>query len=230
MSASSPTPGPATTGGKANTTPPSSDNQLILTAKHNKNRQPVNPSPHVGNGDMSPAVSIAAEVNPSNNHIAKVTMQQQELLKKQTQHLRQLKVQQELKKHQQQQQQQQQAKLQQQNKQSKQQQRLPPVAEAGQKVGAKKPADNINREQNSLNQGNVKNALNAKPTVQINNSKETGSASLRTEPVVNRNNRAAPSMAPLQGIDGSLQKAAAQQHQYIQLARERPLSGNLMAI
>ncbi|XP_052269598.1 mastermind-like protein 3 [Dreissena polymorpha] len=131
-------------------------------------------------------------------------------------------------KHQQQQQQQQQANLQQQNKQSKQQQHLPPVAEAGKKVGAKKPADNINGEPNSLNQGNAKNALNAKPTVQINNLKETGSASLRTEPVVNRNNRAAPSMAPLQGIDGSLQKAAAHQHQYSQLARERPLSGNLM--
>ncbi|KAH3695231.1 hypothetical protein DPMN_082688 [Dreissena polymorpha] len=138
-------------------------------------------------------------------------MQQHELLKKQTQQLIQLKVKQELKKQQQQQQQQQQAKLQQQNKQSQQQQ-LPHVAAAGQKNGAKKPAD-INGEQNSLNHGNAKNALNAKPTVQINNSKEAGSASLRIEPVMNRNNRAAPSKASLQGIDGSLQKAAAQQDQ-----------------
>ncbi|KAH3805413.1 hypothetical protein DPMN_133716 [Dreissena polymorpha] len=184
MSASSPAPRPANTGGKANTTP-SIDNRLILTAKHNKNHQPVNLSPYVGNGNMSPAVSEAAEVTSSNNHIA---MQQQELLKKQIQQLIQLKVKQELKKQQQQQQQQQQAKLQQQNKQSQQQQqRLPPVAAAGQKNGAKKPAD-INGEQNSLNHGNAKNALNAKPTVQLNNSKETGSASLRTEPVVNQNN------------------------------------------
>ncbi|KAH3777954.1 hypothetical protein DPMN_179405 [Dreissena polymorpha] len=165
MSASSPSPRPANTGGMANTTPPSIDNRLILTAKHNKNRQPVNPSPYVGNGIMSPAVSEAAEVTSSNNHIA---MQQQELLKKQTQQLIQLKVRQELKKQQQQQQQQQQAKLQQQNKQSQQQQRLPPVAAAGQKDGAKIPAD-INGEQNSLNHGNAKNALNSKPTVQINN-------------------------------------------------------------
>ncbi|KAH3792443.1 hypothetical protein DPMN_145940 [Dreissena polymorpha] len=43
MSASSPAPRPANTGGKAYTTPPSIDNRLILTAKHNKNRQPVNP-------------------------------------------------------------------------------------------------------------------------------------------------------------------------------------------
>ncbi|XP_052221846.1 protein kinase 4-like [Dreissena polymorpha] len=210
MSASSRAPRPANTGGKANTTPPSIDNRLILTAKHNKNRQPVNPSTYVGNGNMRPAVSEAAEVTSSNNHMA---IQQQELLKKQTQQLIQLKVKQELKNQQQQQQQQQQAKLRQQNKQSQhQQQRLPPVAAGGQKDGAKKPAD-INGQQNSLNHGNAKNAFNAKPTVQINNSKETGSASLRTEPVVNRNNQAAPSKAPLQGIDGSLQKAAAQQDQ-----------------
>ncbi|KAH3791229.1 hypothetical protein DPMN_144711 [Dreissena polymorpha] len=97
--------------------------------------------------------------------------------------------------------------------QSKQQQRPQPVAEASQMDGAKKPTANINGEQNSLNNVNGKNALNAKPTVKINNPKETLSAYLRTEPVMNQDNRAAPSKAPLQVIDGSLQKAAAHQQQ-----------------
>ncbi|XP_045190790.2 protein FAM193A-like isoform X3 [Mercenaria mercenaria] len=82
---------PSTQGGHVISTPPSIDNRNFLISKQNKNKEPIK-APHLANGDSSNSVTINSE------HIAQITRQQQELLKKQTQQLIQLKLQQEAKK------------------------------------------------------------------------------------------------------------------------------------
>lgn len=80
-------------GGQVTSTPRNVDNRLVINAKQNKNREAQkSPQAHIGNGDMTANVVMNSE------HIAKITLQQQELLKKQTQQLIQLKLQQEAKK------------------------------------------------------------------------------------------------------------------------------------
>lgn len=81
---------PTTEGGHVISTPPSIDNRIIINSKQNKNKEPQKVT-HRGSGDAS-LVTINSE------HIAQITRQQQELLKKQTQQLIQLKLQQEAKK------------------------------------------------------------------------------------------------------------------------------------
>ncbi|WAR21704.1 F193A-like protein, partial [Mya arenaria] len=122
---------PTTTGGKATVTHPSIDNRLILTANRNKNKDPPKvgppPPPHMGNGDARIVSSQAQE------HISKITLQQQEILKKQTQQLIQLKLQAEAKKQLQKQQQQQQ----------QQQPKQPPVVlQSDKRSGVKTPVQN----------------------------------------------------------------------------------------
>lgn len=75
-----------------NSTPPSIDNRIVINNKQNKNKEAQKSLPHIGNGDAPTTVTINSE------HIAQITRQQQELLKKQTQQLIQLKLQQEAKK------------------------------------------------------------------------------------------------------------------------------------
>lgn len=78
--------------GRATTTPVSIDNRILINAKQNKNKEPLKVMRHAGNGDGSTTVTLNSE------HIAQITRQQQELLKKQTQQFIQLKLQQEAKK------------------------------------------------------------------------------------------------------------------------------------
>lgn len=81
---------PTPQGSHLASTPTSIDNRLVINAKINKNSE-LQKANHMGNGD-----TVSVSINPG--HIAKITLQQQELLKKQTQQLIQLKLQQEKKK------------------------------------------------------------------------------------------------------------------------------------
>lgn len=118
---------PTTEGGHVISTPPSIDNRIIINSKQNKNKEPQKVT-HRGSGDAS-LVTINSE------HIAQITRQQQELLKKQTQQLIQLKLQQEAKKQLQLVQEQQQQQSQQQQQQHQEQQSAP--SDRGKKVNIK---------------------------------------------------------------------------------------------
>ena len=87
---------PSPQGGLVASTPISIDNRLVINPKQNKNKEPQKvTSANLGNSGDIPATNIMI----NSEHIAKITLQQQELLKKQTQQLIQLKLQQEAKKH-----------------------------------------------------------------------------------------------------------------------------------